>query len=164
MRDTLGTPKNPTGMMAAFGARPGAEERYKVNCCDNVKLGVVTFTTTREAIKQVLPPPLEPALDLPPMVAAILWDAADSFRSWDGINRPYQELGLRIPAKFENTIGLNLFHLYMDGPGGYAACICGREAFGTNKEIGSVQVVHDGAGFKAVQSARPDRDAAGWTR
>lgn len=152
MRDKFGTSKNPSGMMAAFGARPGFEERYENNCCDNVKLVVVTFETTRAAIAQVLPEPLEPALDLPPTVAAILWDASDSFRSWDGVNRPYQELGLWLPARFKDTVGLNLFHLYMDGPGGYAACICGREAFGTNKEIGAVQVVHDGSKVSAVAS------------
>lgn len=144
MRDVFGGDKNPSGMMAAFGARPGAEERYKANCCDNVKLAMVTFTTTRQAIKQVLPYPLQPALDVPPTVAALLWDASDSFRGWDGVNRPYQELGLWLPAKFRDVIGLHLFHLYMDGPGGYAAAICGREAFGTTKELGTVQVVHDG--------------------
>jgi hypothetical protein len=100
MKYKFGSDKNPSGLMKVYARRPGFAEPYSMNSYDDMEVTSVTFTTTHEAIKQILPPPLEPASDIPPMVAAVLLHAP-VFRARDGENRPYWELGLWMPWRAE---------------------------------------------------------------
>jgi len=143
MKDKFGSDKNPSGLMKNYGCRPGFEEPYGKNSYDDMTLTAVTFTTTHKTLKQILPAPLEPVLDIPATVAVVLLHAP-VFRARDGENRPYWELGLWVPAKFGKVVGMHTFHLYIDGPGGFAACHDGREVFGIPKEAANIEFVWNG--------------------
>ena len=140
MKYRYGSDKNPSGMMKVYGCRPGFLEPYGKNCYDDMAVTSVTFTTTHKSIQQILPPPLEPDRDNPPVVAAVLLEA-NVFRALNGENVPYWELGLWMPAKFRGVTGMHTSHLYIDGPGGFASCLLGRDINGIPKETASIERV-----------------------
>ena len=138
MNDALafGTPGNPSGMMSAYGGRPGhLEARGQAPYC-RWETYVTELTTTPASIEALLPEPLERVEGDPVVYLAHL--EATHWLGWDGINKPYTEVGIWIPARYGQHVGVNLFHLYLDGPGANQATVATREQFGAVKTMATV--------------------------
>ena len=135
--EKFGTDKNPSGMMAMWGGRPGILKPFTNAPFTRFDNYLLEFTTTEEAIDQLLPYPLKRAKDLPPTVMCVYLNAP-LWRGWDGKNKPYDEIGLWVPCEYKGHVGINLFHLYLDGPGASVATIATREQYGATKFIGNI--------------------------
>ncbi|HWQ62759.1 MAG TPA: acetoacetate decarboxylase family protein [Negativicutes bacterium] len=76
---------------------------------------MVTFQTTPEALRLLVPPPLVPNPGSIVMIYAAEWRAA-GYQDWE-YNDPggiFLEVALCVPVKFENTVGVYAVTLYLD--------------------------------------------------
>jgi acetoacetate decarboxylase len=149
----------PSGMLWLYGRRPGTESPYEGAFYRNVTLNFLSYTTTEDAIKKVLPPPLEPIPDTPPVIFA--WSGhARYHRGWNGKQHHYVELGFYLPCKYKNYKGLTNAFTYLDSPtgdkteGGELGAIAGRELTGWMKRIGNVKHAGSGDQFHGTVDVR----------
>ncbi|MET0886219.1 MAG: acetoacetate decarboxylase family protein, partial [Mycetocola sp.] len=134
--ETFGTPDNPTGMLSIYGGRPGHLKEQEGAPLAVWETYVAEITTTVEALDKLIPAPLQRVDGRPVVYLAHL--EATTWRGWDGINKPYTEIGLWVPVQYAGRVGISLFHLYLDGPGASQATIATREQFGVTKSIATI--------------------------
>jgi acetoacetate decarboxylase len=118
---------------------------YKGLMSRDTTLYMLTYTTTHEAIKKVLTPPLEPMLDMPPVVTVWIGHARH-WRWFNGKLSHYWEFGFFIPCRYKDYMGVTPMWTLMDSPtgdqteGGELGMVSGREVTGWMKSMGNVRI------------------------
>ncbi len=129
----FGTPNNPAGMMNAYGRAPGTDCPFE-GPNSKSRLSTLIFKSTHESIAKWLPEPLEPNYDADPIVSAFFLDMTYCTRFMDGYPHPYVEVGIWLPCKYKDKVGVTSGYMFLDGEGADIAISQGRERFGIPKQ------------------------------
>lgn len=118
-----------------------AKKYYEGYVLSNVKMIVAMFTTEEEAIRQVIPPPLEPGPIL--MASAYVAEFKES-----SFCPPYNEAAVFIPVQYKEEVGSYCLSMPVDND---IAMIGGREIYGYPKKIAeSISVEKTGKTAKGI--------------
>jgi acetoacetate decarboxylase len=128
------TDLNPSGMLSIYGRRPGTPYPYSGPMTRDQTLYTLSYTTTQEAIKTMLPKPLEPIPDLPPVISAF-YAFNKHFRGFSGRFGQYHEVGFFVPAQYKGVQGLHPMWILMDSPTGDKTDGC-EEGMYIGREMG----------------------------
>jgi len=141
---------NRGGMLSIFGGA-GTPERRPLFL--DARFMVYTYASTREAIQEVLPPPLKAGPR--PVVSIVIAD----FPRWfalDGENHPYREAFAIVECEFQGTVGTVCPFIYV-GPrgddfteGADVAMCMGREGTGYAKKLAYISIEHTGTEWTAT--------------
>lgn len=136
------TDEFPSGMLSTYGRRPGTEYPWKGHMFADNTVYQLTYTTTPEAIKKVLPPPLEPIPDMPPVITVFIGHCKHG-RFFDGKYANYVEVGFFVPCQYKDYKGVHPMWIMMDTmsgdktEGAELAVVTFRETSGWMKFIGN---------------------------
>jgi acetoacetate decarboxylase len=145
LKTEFNTDMSPSGMLWLYGRRPGAPEPYSGLFYQNMTLSLLTIVSTPESIRKVLPPPLEPIPDMPPVLFAFTGNAR-FHRGWNGRGHSYIEMGFWVPCQYKAVKGITFVFTYLGNAsgdlteGGELGAISGRELMGYMKRIGNVKL------------------------
>jgi len=92
--------------------------------------GIFLYGITDPSVKELLPPPLEPADPENPMFYLYIVNIREpSFAPW------YLEGGIGVIAKYGDKAGVYFFNLLLSGPGALMGAFTGREGSGLPKKL-----------------------------
>jgi hypothetical protein len=139
----FGSDSNPQGPMSSYGVRPGKAAFQYDGPLWRQDLHMLFYTTTHEAITKVLPSPLEPNHDLPPICMAACW--ITDMRLADGRKHNYVGASLNPACRYKDTTGQYCSFEYIDGVNGDKTAgaeiiLLVGQAFGCNKKLGNVTI------------------------
>jgi hypothetical protein len=148
---------NRGGMLSIFGGA-GSSKRRPLFL--DARFLVYTYASTREAIQEVLPPPL--AAGPRPIVSIVVAD----FPRWfalDEENHPYREAFAIVECEYQGTVGTVCPFIYV-GPRGddftegadMAMCL-GREGTGYPKKLAYISIENNGNEWHATVTRRGKR-------
>ena len=144
----FGTDLAPGGLSNLIGVRPGKCFSYEGPAMPGMTYMILCFTTTHEAIKQVvLPWPLEPAPDLPP-TCIVSFGVNPNNRGIDGRTVGYSMVMFSAIAQYKGTRGIAGFE-YIDGINGDKTVpgdllTAWGIYFGMLKKLADIRVIPDG--------------------
>ncbi|MDE0951180.1 MAG: acetoacetate decarboxylase family protein [Halioglobus sp.] len=143
----FGDDLNPRGALSIYGAKPNDSAFQYEGPLWHQDLHILFYTTTHEAIAKVLPNPLEPNYDLPPVCMAVSWQT--EMRLADGRNHNYVGISLNPACRFKEVSGQCCVFEYVDGIDGDKTA--GAEIvqtiginMGCNKKLGNITRKPDG--------------------
>lgn len=149
------------GVARFLGVRPGDAFAYDGPIQQDVTSYTLTYATTREAIAQYLPPPLEPDLDAPPVVAVTAFHVP-CWRNYDGRGFGYTGVRLEALARFGEHRGRVVLVEYVDGLGGDKTPIADRLIgwglfTGVPRKLGDIDFLPSGEGMLVTLARRGTR-------
>jgi len=135
----------PAGMTWIYGKKPSnPAPSYDGVFSEQMRMWALQYKTTEEAIRAILPEPLEPIPGVDEVM--IFAGFAPNVRFINGEKHTYTEIGWWIPCQYGSERGLHMAVTYMDSPshdeadGGYMGATVGREIFGYVKQVATVNL------------------------
>jgi hypothetical protein len=113
---SFGDDLNPRGALALYGVKPGPAAFKYDGPLWYQDLHILFYTTTHEAIASVLPEPLEPNYELPPICMVVSWRT--EMKLADGRNHNYVGTSLNPACRFKDVAGQSCVFEYVDGING----------------------------------------------
>ncbi|MER1967111.1 acetoacetate decarboxylase family protein [Castellaniella sp. GW247-6E4] len=135
----------PAGMMWIYGKKPSVPApAYEGTFSEQMRLWALSYKTTEEGIRAMLPDPLEAIPGVDEVMIFAGW--APHVRFINGEQHTYCEVGWWIPCQYKGERGLHMAITYMDSSshdqadGGYMGATTGREIFGYVKTVATVNL------------------------
>ncbi len=157
-REIMMTQDTYLGMNNVHGWIPGeAPGRGSKPMYVDARFMLFSYVSTREAIQNVLPPPLKPGPD-----NLVTINVADyPFWYWkDGVRRQYNEVIVFVQCEYEGEVAMTVPFIYIGTRTGDftdgcdAALIAGRESSGFPKKLANISINREGEGWTATMHRR----------